>query len=67
MGWGLIGEISLDRRLDWTYEENMVQTATVQNADRMMLSIKASFDGLGVSFADGLVFICAMGQHPRGG
>ena len=55
MGWGLIGEISLDRRLDWIYEENMVQTATVQNADRMMLSIKASFDGLNVSFADGLV------------
>lgn len=33
----------------------MIQVAKVQNADRMMISIEATYDGLNVTFADGLV------------
>ena len=34
--------------------KRMVQVVTVRNANRMMVSIEASRDGLNVSFADGL-------------
>ena len=33
----------------------MIRSATVRNADQMMISIEASSQGLSVSFADGLV------------
>ncbi len=35
----------------------MVQAAMVQGAERMMISAEASYDGLRVSFADGLVSV----------
>ena len=33
----------------------MVQAATVRGAERMMIGVEASYEGLRVSFADGLV------------
>ena len=36
---------------------DLVQAAKVRGAERMMIGVEASYDGLRVSFADGLVSV----------